>query len=208
VIEFSRDFVFAKVNAKEDTTAAQHYGIAGFPTVVLLNSRGEEIDRILGFLPPQEFIRQIEDYLAGKGIFSSVLQELEEKPNDVHLIFEVAERYYGRAKLDEAVDHYEKVFWWDQWNEKGKSDLALYYIGIAQRKDKAYDQAIVQFQRLIDTYPNSQLVPDAIVYKGYVYGKWGKTEEAIATYEGFLSEYPDHGDADWVKEQIAELKGE
>lgn len=207
MIEFSKDFVFATVDAKEDTVAAKEYGIAGFPTVVLLNSKGEEIDRILGFLPPQEFIQQIKDYMAGVGTFDSYLAQLEQDPDNVHTLFEVAERYYGRAKLDEAIDYYEKVFWWDQWNEKKKSDLAIYYIGITQRKDKAYGDAIVQFQRLIDTYPNSHLVPDAIVYKGYVYGKWGKTEEAIATYEGFLEAYPEHGDVEWVTGQIEKLKG-
>ena len=207
MIDFSKDYVFVKVQAKEDTVTAKEYGIAGFPTVVLLNSNGEEIDRILGFLPPEPFIQQIEDYKIGKGTFDSYLAKLEEDPDDAQTLFEVAERYYGRGKLDEATDHYEKTFWYDQWNEKGKSDLAIYYIGITQRKNKAYDKAIAQFQRLIDTYPKSHLVPDAIVYKGYVYGKWGKTEEAITIYESFLKEYPEHEEAEWVTGQIAELKG-
>ena len=208
MIEFSKDFVCTKVNAKEDTVTAQKYGIVGFPTVVLLNSKGEEIDRILGFLPPEAFIQQIEDYMVGKGTFDTYLIKLKEDPDNVHTLFEVAERYYGRGKLGEAIDHYKKTFWYDQWNEKKKSDLAIYHIGITQRKNKAYDKAIAQFQRLIDTYPNSHLVPDAIVYKGYVYGKWGKTEEALSTYESFLQEYPDHEDVEWVTGQIGELKGE
>ena len=207
MIDFSKDYVFVKVQAKKDTITAQEYGIAGFPTVVLLNSNGGEIDRILGYRGPEPFIQQIEDYEAGIGTFSSILKEFEANPMDVHLNFEVAEKYYGRGELDEAITLYERVFLLDQWNEKRKSDVAIYYIGITHRKDKDYDTAAEQFQRMMDTYPNSSYVPDAFVYKAYVYQKGGRKAEAIATYESFIEKYPDHEDAEWAQEQIADLKG-
>ncbi|UCE19793.1 MAG: tetratricopeptide repeat protein [Gemmatimonadota bacterium] len=196
-----------KVQAKEDTITAQEYGIAGFPTVVLLDSNGEEIDRILGYRGPEPFIKQIENYEAGIGTFLSVLKEFEADPMDVHLNFEVAEKYYGRGDLDDAVTHYERVFLLDQWNEKGKSDVAIYYIGVTHRKDKEYDRAALQFQRMMDTYPNSSLVPDALVYKAFVYQKGERKAEAIAAYESFIETYPDHDDVEWAQKQIAELKG-
>ena len=207
MIDFSRDYVFVKVNAKEDTITAQQYGIVGFPTVVLLNPSGEEIDRILGYRGPEPFVQQIEQYLAGKGTFPSVLKELEADPDDVKLLFKVAEGYYGRGKLAEAIDHYEKVVWYDQWNEKEKSDAAIYYIGVSHRKNREYEKAADQFQRLMDTYPRSPLTPDAIVYKAYVYQKGGKKADAIATYERFIQDYPLHDDVQWAREQIEELKG-
>jgi tetratricopeptide (TPR) repeat protein len=207
VIDFSKDYVFVKVQAKEDTVTAQQYGIAGFPTVVLLNSGGEEIDRILGYQGPEPFIKQIEDYEAGIGTFSAILKEFEINPMDVHKSFEVAEKYYGRGELNEAVTLYERVFLLDQWNEKGKSDVAIYSIGITHRKDKEYDKAAEQFQRMMDIYPNSSYVPDAFVYKAFVYQKGGRKAEAIATYESFIEQYPDHSDVEWAQKQIAELKG-
>ena len=208
MIDFSKDYVFVKINAKEDTLTAKQYGIVGFPTVVLLDSGGNEIDRFWGYLGPESFVKQIEDYKAGIGTFTSVKKELEEDPDDVHLLFEVAERYYSRGKFAEAINHYEKVFWYDQWNEKRKSDRAIRDIGILYLKNKKFDKAIDQFQRMMDTYPNSDLVPDAFVYKGYVYQKWGKKEKAISMYESFIEQYPNSEDVEWAQEQIEKLKGE
>jgi len=207
VIDFSKESVFIKVNAKEDTAAARQYGIAGFPTVVLLNPQGEEIDRIFGYLGPDPFLQQIDDYMAGKGTFTSALAELEKSPKNVDLLSDVAERYVARARYDEAVDTYEKIIWYDQWNEHGKSDQAILSMGDALLRGKQYEEAAGQFQRLMDMYPDSPLVPEAFSYKGYVYQRWGKTDEAITIYEDFIRAFPNHEEAEWAQKQIDKLKG-
>jgi tetratricopeptide (TPR) repeat protein len=153
-------------------------------------------------------MQRIKDYLAGKGTFTSRLAELEKNPRDIDLLYEVAERYCSRGKFRETIDHYERVIWWDQWNELGKSDQSIFEIGITYLRDKEYGNAVVQFDRLIESYPHSPLVPDAWVYKGYVYQKWGKKDTAIAIYQGFLDTFPSHEEVEWVTKQIANLKGE
>ena len=145
--------------------------------------------------------------MAGKGTFTSVLADLEKDPTNVDLLFDVAERYYARAKFDEAIDHYEEVIKYDPQNEKGKADQAIHSLALTYLKDKKYEEAVTQFQRLIDTFPKSKLVPDAYSYKGYAYQKWGKKDEAIAAYESFIQAFPNDEEVDWAKEQIAKLKG-
>ena len=207
MIDFSKESVFIKVNAKEDTAAARQYGIAGFPTVVLLNSQGEEIDRIFGYLGPDQFLQQIDDYMAGTGTFAAVLAQLEQDPKNIDLLSDAAERYVARARYTEAVATYEKIVWYDQWNEKGKSDKAILSIGDALLRAKQYETATDQFQRLMDVYPDSPLVPEAFSYKGYAYQRWGKNDEAIAIYEDFIKAYPNHEEAEWAQKQIDTLKG-
>jgi len=48
VIAMSQNLVFAKINAEKDTVTAQLYKVRGYPTVVLMNADGSEIDRIGG----------------------------------------------------------------------------------------------------------------------------------------------------------------
>ena len=43
--------VFAKINAEVDTNVSQAIKIMGYPTFLLTNSKGEEIERIAGYLP-------------------------------------------------------------------------------------------------------------------------------------------------------------
>jgi len=72
VIKFSRSQVFLRVF--EDTEAegerlARKFKVRGFPTLIILDSKGQEVDRILGAMSPQELIEEL------KLIFESAKDE-------------------------------------------------------------------------------------------------------------------------------------
>ena len=57
------DVKFAKVNVDENQDIAGNLGVRGIPTLVLLKD-GQEIDRIVGFLPKPQLKKKIEDAFA------------------------------------------------------------------------------------------------------------------------------------------------
>lgn len=62
-IRFSSRFVFMRVLADTDEGGAQlqsRYNVRGFPTLLVLNSAGEEIDRIEGFRSAEQLIEDLE----------------------------------------------------------------------------------------------------------------------------------------------------
>ena len=64
MIEFSRTQVFMRVF--EDTEAegarlARKFGIDGFPTLIILDSDGQEVDRIEGAMSAPDFIDTLKD---------------------------------------------------------------------------------------------------------------------------------------------------
>jgi thioredoxin 1 len=64
VIEFSRNQVFMRVF--EDTEAegerlARKFGIDGFPTLIILDSDGQEVDRIEGALSAPDLIDTLKE---------------------------------------------------------------------------------------------------------------------------------------------------
>lgn len=71
VIEATKDFVRMKVDlthfdSPEAEELRKRYSIAGVPTIIFLDRAGEEVSslRIVGYLPPTEFVRRIEQLLA------------------------------------------------------------------------------------------------------------------------------------------------
>lgn len=64
VIAAARGFVSVKINADEDRTTATRYGITGFPTILFVDSMGNEIHRIVGYRPPQAFLAEMNQALA------------------------------------------------------------------------------------------------------------------------------------------------
>jgi len=56
--------------------AAERYAIGGFPTTVFLNGAGEEVDRIVGYLPPEEFLAELQRIRSGD-TFAACIREFD-----------------------------------------------------------------------------------------------------------------------------------
>ena len=62
-IDFSRKFVFMRVLTDKDPKGAElqsRYRVRGTPTLLILDSKGMEIDRIAGALPAEKLIEELE----------------------------------------------------------------------------------------------------------------------------------------------------
>jgi thioredoxin-related protein len=126
VIALSKDMIFVKAEAKKDTAIRNRFAISGFPTVILMKSTGEEIDRIYGYLPDSEFVSTIQAYLQGKETLEDMKNRFQADSADVELAFKLADKYEARRRYDEAVLCYQKVVALDPENKKGKTQDALF----------------------------------------------------------------------------------
>ncbi len=59
----------------------QHYKISGFPSVVFVDKDGTEIDRIIGYLPPEEFLKELQRIQRGENTIADYIKRTTENPN-------------------------------------------------------------------------------------------------------------------------------
>jgi len=210
VIRFSMDYVFFRTNAEKDTALAEKYKVNGYPTVILVNSSGQEIDR-LGYAPAPDFISGIRGFLKGEGTLSDYESKAKQNPDDVQLWFKLGEKYQERRAFNQAVDCFNKVVSLDPLDKTGKASESLYELGwlYLGRNVKQYDKAVEAFQRVIKEYPKSKLALDAEEYIPYSYEKMADTTKALSLYKKFLKDHPtlDPGEKDWVQKRIDGLEG-
>jgi outer membrane protein assembly factor BamD (BamD/ComL family) len=208
VIALSEEMIFVKAEAKKDTALRDQYEIAGFPTVILMKSSGEEIDRIYGYLPPKEFVSTIRSYLQGKETLEDIENRSQADPSDVELAFKLAEKYEARRRFDEAALYYQKVVDLDPEDKNGKSQDAMMNLAWLEMRKKEYLKAVDAFKNFLEKYPESEMAEDAEMYIPYSYARAGDTTQALELYEKFLEDYPDSEDTSWVRKKIGELRGE
>jgi thioredoxin-related protein len=206
VIALSKEMIFVKAEAKKDTALRDQYEIAGFPTVILMKSSGEEIDRIYGYLPPEEFVSTIQSYLQGKETLEDIENRFGADSTDVELAFKLAEKYEGRRMYDQAAQYYQKVVDLDPEDEKGKSQDAMLNLAWLEMRKKEYLKAVDAFKNFLEKYPESEMAQDAEIYIPYSYANAGDTTTALELYQKFLMDHPDSKDTSWVREKIEELK--
>ena len=203
---FSNEMILAKINAEEDSLTAQKYNIMGFPTSVMINADGSEVDRLVGYAPTEEYIGTFRDYARGIGTLDDLLTKYEANP-DREMAFEIADKYKYRGKLDEAADWYGKVIALGEPTDSlsGESRFA---IADGHLRDDDYDAALAAFETIAVDFEGTTFGPLAEVYRAVTFRRMDDTTKAIMAFEKFAADYPEHEAADYAREQATKLKGE
>ena len=188
IIEFfTDDAVYAKINAEEDTLVSRAYKVMGFPTFVLTDSKGEEIDRIAGYLPTAEFLQTIDDYRNGIGTLGALLEEAKTK-NDRELYFEIANKYKYRGDSKNGKEWYEKIA---ASGEKQDSLSGEAYLAIADmyRREDKDDDAMAAYKKIVEDFKGTNFEPRGMLYVGHM-NRWGKEfETALSIYNTVMAEF-------------------
>ena len=208
VIEFfSNEMILVKAHAKEaDSLTAKQYNISGFPTFVLTDSKGKEIDRIVGYLPADEFLKQIDDYMNGIGTLDDLLARAEAS-SDRSLYFDIADKYKYRGGPEEATLWFQKVIDEGEPTDSLSGD-ALFSLADMKRRSKNFDDALIDYKTIKKDFKDTALEELVSIYIPYTNMIKGDTAAAIADFEKFIKEFPESEDIEYATKKISELKGE
>ncbi|RLE26902.1 MAG: hypothetical protein DRJ65_04440 [Acidobacteria bacterium] len=91
---------------KEGVDAAEKYGVRSFPTIVFLDAAGHEVDRILGYLPPDAFLAEVKRIRAGD-TFNACLARLNEDPANLEVLERVVQGLLERSDAIAAIGRVE-----------------------------------------------------------------------------------------------------
>lgn len=160
------DFVNAsivsiKIDAEkgEGIDIAKRYGVNAYPTILVIKANGDEIDRILGYVPAEPFLNTITDYVNGRNTISSLRADLGKTPNDPALNYAMASKYQDRNDAPRAAEHFQKVLDADPSNGLGHNEEAQYAVALATFRSTKDPSRLVSF---IDRYPESDMVRQAL----------------------------------------------
>ena len=194
VIEYSKTMVFAKINAEVDTLIAQKYKVPGYPTLVLTNDDGTEIDRIGGYLEPVKFLETLENYLIDRETLKDYLRRAETEAT-MEINFIIGSKYADRSMYDEAMSYFDKVIEADPKQEDTLTADAMMSIGDIFLRDKEYEKSLDQYKKVMKAFKGSESEADAMMSIGNVYIREKEYEKSldqfkkvIKTFEGSESE--------------------
>ena len=75
----TKHFISMKIDAEkgEGIDLAKQYGVRGFPTIIFANDKGAEVDRIIGYRPPETFLKELKRIHSGKNTLPDMLDDFE-----------------------------------------------------------------------------------------------------------------------------------
>jgi len=190
-----------KVDAEkgEGVDLAKKFKVSGYPTILFINGDGNEVDRIVGYIPAKDFLKTIKDYNAGintVGYLTGLLKKNSDSPEGNYKLAEKKINNEGDNKS--AKELLEKVLKSDPDNKQGYTDKAAFLLASAENK-------MEPVQQFMEKYPSSSKVKDAYmslasmsfeIYKDFekadnyykqAYEKYGKDDEDLNfNYAQFL----------------------
>lgn len=171
---------------------SKRYHVVGLPTVLFLNSRGEEIDRVFGFQAAPEFLRSMRDFRSGRNTIEAARKLLATKPDDLALRFEVGRRLAIRGEVEDARKLLGRVSTADPENKAGYASKALYTLGkyLYLRGQKSYRTALVTLQGLQKRFPDSDQAKAANYPIARAYHGLGQDDQALASLQALIDAAP------------------
>lgn len=131
---------------------------------------------------------------------------------DAQSYFDEAQQALKRRNCLKAAELFQRVV----INFPGSvlADDAQFGVGEAKLCSKEYTEAIFEYQRLIDEYPNSPLAAEgrykiAVCYakqSGGIHLDQTETRKAIAEYQRFIDDYPDSPQIPQARQEMLKLK--
>ncbi|GEM_PF-134911 len=83
---------------------------------------------------------------------------------------------------------------------------AYFWIGECEYKSNRFEEAILEYQRVISDYPKSNKVPDALLKQGFAFARLGEKDTARIVLKKLLKLYPNTPQAKVARKQLARLK--
>ncbi len=148
-----------KIDAEkgEGIELAKKFQVAGYPTVVFVDGNGDEIDRIVGYLPVKDFLPAMKDFVSGKNTLKSLQATLSANANDIEANFRLGKKTLEVGNAGDAKKYLEKVVSLDSENNSGWTDDAeLYLAQISGKKD--------DIDAFVNKYPKSDLTKQALIF--------------------------------------------
>lgn len=193
--EAAEGMVALKIDAEsgEGPALVERFHVVGYPTVLVLDAQGQEIDRIFGFQPAEEFAATLRSYRDGSGTIGALRAAVDADPSDLRRVAELAERLAVRGEIEAARPYFDRVIAEDADNARGLRSRAHHFVGkyVYLRSRGDYARAVQEFDVIIERFPSSADVLSARIQRGIALTRSNDTEGALASFEGAIAAAPD-----------------
>ena len=139
----------------------RHYRVRRFPTTLMLDSNGRELERVVGYYSPRYFRPAILAALRNKDRFVQLYLRYKHSPNDLIIIHKLADRALLRRQIVMARALYQKMVRIDRFDVSGGASLGLFGIARSWVRIGRYYRAFPYLREIHRQFPKSKIRIDA-----------------------------------------------
>jgi thioredoxin-related protein len=205
------NYILVKINPEKDRPAEAKFKVYSYPTLVIFNNTGAEIDRLLGYQSTGQLIKALEDLKKGIGTLEDLLGRLKKvekqnTPGTFELMFRILDKYTARADYPDGLELIARIVAKDKDNTLKQASAALYQKGYIYYKWKKYQKALDALLAIHKIYPDSEEAVSGFAAAAYYSGKLNDPVLTLKILKDFVKRYPDSRYAERSRKRIAQLE--
>lgn len=191
----SSDYVSLHIDAEkgDGPEIAERYDVQAFPTILVLESSGNERGRLIDFHDPAALRAGLERIQNGTSALQALESAVAEAPEDLQAKFALAHAYALAAQRDKAQPLYDEVAAKDVNDEAGLASRVAYdralFFTFNLDDDRA--DAIAQLRDVQTQFPDSKSAARAYKHIARIQHADGQTDAALATLDDLLGTKPE-----------------
>ncbi|MBC8255886.1 MAG: hypothetical protein H8E85_01085 [Candidatus Marinimicrobia bacterium] len=176
------------MNANEENARKvfDEYNCKGVPHLLFVDDKGNEVDRIIGYLPPSEYLARIQDIINNKHTLDDYISQYENGKANAEIIAGIALKYEDRGDSDNAKKFYTILI-----KDFPDPSSEYYQRGTYFLASDAFEKGVsMALNAYIASFPDSPFIEDAFFTMAYHYAEEEMAEEEIKVYLKMIDHFP------------------
>ena len=152
-----------------------------------LSDRIVRLEQYMGFEPSHG--------LHSGGSPSATITNLSEEA-----LYQSAKTALDKGNMDVAREGFQAFL--KKYPTSKNADNAQFWIGEAYYREKWYEKAILEYQKVIESYPKGNKVPAAFLKQGFAFQNMGEKANARLILKELITKFPNSNEAKIAKDKI------
>ncbi len=170
------------VDSTQNKPLAESFNIHSIPSFVFVDKEGNEVDRIVGYLPPGEYLAEMTRIRKGINTIPDLVQRLETEPENTDLLVSLASKLEAMSGLKAAVSYWEILFGMEDVEPDIKS-LANLKMALFHSQENENPETLISF---IKDETNTEILSKAYDALRNFYRQSGDKTAEAETYRRYV----------------------
>ena len=176
------------VDGDAERGLATMFRVRSYPTTILLDRRGREIGRIVGFQPPEPFTNGIRNGLGMREDLATAEKKAASAPADPEALYRLGDTYLALGRYAEAKEVLARVQPLDGANATGLADDAQLDLATATFLGGNASASLPMYEAYLERFPESDRRDQGFYFYGLALDHAGRDADAQDAMAAALAE--------------------
>jgi tol-pal system protein YbgF len=119
-------------------------------------------------------------------------------------IYRQAKQAFDQGNSDAARNKFKELI--ERFPKSERADNAQFWIGEIYYREKWYEKAILEYQKVIENYPKGNKVPASLLKQGFAFLNLGDKANSRLILQELINKYPKTNEAKIATDKLKDLK--